>query len=145
VAEHVRNFEKGRYVLDPLHYLPLLERKPGALRNGRPFLDWELPASVRKVWEALRRYPDWDRQMSAILSTVPRYGLETVGIACEMALEENTVSQSVILNYLTRLTEESHTASIPVPENLRISEEPRSDCTMYDVLLKGAPCCERVS
>jgi len=145
VAKHVRSFEKGRYVLDPLHYLPLLERKPGALRNGRPFLDWELPASVRKVWEILQRYPDWDRQMSAILSTVPRYGLEAVGIACEMALEEKAVSQSVILNYLTRLTEESHTVTISVPDKLRIMEEPRSDCTVYDVLLRGQPCCARVS
>jgi transposase len=145
VAEHVRSFEKGRYILDPLHYLPLLERKPGALRNGRPFLDWELPAPVRKVWEVLQRYPDWDRQMSAILSTVPRYGLEAVGIACEMALEEKTVSQSVILNYLTRLTEELPTANISVPDKLRILEEPRSDCTVYDVLLRGQPCCARVS
>ena len=145
VAEHMRSFEKGRYILDPLHYLPLLERKPGALRNGRPFLDWELPASVRKVWAALQRYPDWDRQMSAILSTVPRYGLEAVGIACEMALEEKTVSQSVILNYLTRLTEETPTANVSVPDNLRITEEPRSDCTVYDVLLRVQPCCARVS
>jgi hypothetical protein len=145
VAEHVRSFEKGRYVLDPLHYLPLLERKPGALRNGRPFLDWELPESVRKVWEVLQRYPEWDRQMSAILSTVPRYGLEAIGIACEMALEEKAVSQSVILNYLTRLTEDAQAASIPVSEKLRISEEPRSDCTEYDILLRGNPCCVRAS
>jgi hypothetical protein len=163
VAEHVRSFEKGRYILDPLHYLSLLERKPGALRNGRPFLDWELPASVRKVWEVLvknlsdrldsflvgrllmQRYPDWDRQMSAILSMVPRYGLEAVGVACEMALEGKAVSQSVILNYLTRLTEEPQTANISVPDKLKILKEPRSDCTMYDVLLRGQPCCARVS
>jgi hypothetical protein len=123
----------------------LLERKPGALRNGRPFLEWELPASVSKVWEALRRYPDWDRQMSAILSTIPRYGIEVVGIACEMALEENTVSQSVILNYLTRLAEEPQVANIAVSEKLRIFKEPNSDCTVYNVLLKSAPCCVRVS
>jgi len=95
--------------------------------------------------DTLRRYPDWDRQMSAILSTVPRYGLEAVGIACEMALEDKAVSQSVILNYLTRLTEESQTVSIAVPDKLRIFEEPRSDCTVYDVLLRGQPCCARVS
>ena len=117
VAEHVRSFEKGRFVLDPLHYLSLLERKPGALRNGRPFLDWELPLSIRKVWDVLRRYPDWDRQMSAILPMAPRYGLETVGVACEMALEENAVSQSVILNYLTRLTEDTQTPPFWYPRD----------------------------
>ena len=66
------------------------------------------------MWEALRRYPDWDRQMSVILSMIPRYGLETVGVVCEIALEGNTVSQSVIVNYLTRLTEEPEAESIPV-------------------------------
>jgi hypothetical protein len=141
VAEHVRGFEKGRYILDPLHYLPLLERKPGALRNGRPFLDWELPASIRKVWETLQRYQDWDRQMSAILSMIPRYGLEAVDIACEMALEEKAVSESVIVNYLTRLTEESQAERVSVPDKLRIKKEARSDCTVYDVLLRGKPCC----
>jgi len=144
VAEHNRNFEKGRYILDPLHYINLLERKPGALRNGRPFLEWELPASVSKVWEALRRYPDWDRQMSTILSMVPRYGLEAVGIACEMALEDNAVSQSVILNYLTRLTEEAQGENILVPEKLRNTKEPRADCKLYDGLLRSEPCCARV-
>jgi hypothetical protein len=37
VAEHRREFGKGHYVLDPLHYIPLLSRKPGALRNGATF------------------------------------------------------------------------------------------------------------
>jgi hypothetical protein len=145
VAEHVRSFEKGRYILDPLHYLPLLERKPGALRNGRPFLDWELPASIRKVWETLQRCQDWDRQMSTILSMIPQYGLEAVGIACEMSLEEKTVSQSVIVNFLTRLTEESQAERISVPDKLRIQKEARSDCTVYDALLRGKPCCARAS
>lgn len=145
VAEHERSFEKGRYVLDPLHYLPLLERKPGALRNGRPFLDWELPAPVRRVWEALRRYPDWDRQMSAILQAVPRYGLEAVSVACEMALEENAVNQSVILNYLTRLTEEEPAELIPVSAKLRIAEEPRENCAAYDELLGSGLCCAKAS
>jgi hypothetical protein len=145
VSEHARSFEKGRYVLEPLHFLSLLERKPGALRNGRPFLEWELPASVSKVWEALRRYPDWDRQMSVILSTIPRYGIEAVGIACEMALEENAVSQGVILNYLTRLTEEAQAASIPVPEKLKLSQDAGAGCKVYDTLLEGVPCCARAS
>jgi transposase len=144
VAEHTRSFERGRYLLNPLHYVPLLERKPGALRNGRPFLEWELPAPIRKVWDSLRRYPDWDRQMSAILSAIPQYGLETVSVACETALDENAVSLSVILNYLTRLAEEPHAPSIPVSEKLRLLDEPRSNCAAYDVL-RSEPCCAKAS
>jgi transposase len=137
VCEHKRSFEKGRYVLDPLHYLPLLERKPGALRNGRPFLEWKLPEPISKVWEYLKRYPDWDRQMSGILSAIPIYGLEAVEVACETALEVGTVSECVVLNYLTRLTEESAEQSVPVPEKLKLTEEPRADCGVYDRLLES--------
>ena len=137
VAEHEREFEKGRHITEPLHYLPLLERKPGALRNGRPFLNWELPPSIRKVWDTLRRYPDWDRQMSALLSTIPTYGLEALNVACSVALEENAVSQSTIMNYMTRLTEEPKVSDVTVSEKFRLSEEPRSDCSVYNQLLSG--------
>jgi len=145
VAEHERSFEKRRYILDPIHYLPLLNRKPGALRNGRPFLDWELPEPVRAVWNALRVYPDWDRQMSSILSAIPVYGIEAVSVACETAVEEGAVSQSVILNYLTRLTEEPEEGSIDVSKILVLVEEPRSDCSIYNRLLEDIPCCANIS
>ena len=101
--------------------------------------------SIRKVWDAMRHYPDWDRQMSTILSMIPRYGIETVEIACEMAFEENAVSQSVILNYLTRLSEDPQPASIPVPEKLRLSKDFRADCMIYNALLKGDSCYGKIS
>jgi hypothetical protein len=137
VCGHRRCFGKGRYILDPLHYLSLLERKPGALRNGRPFLEWKLPEPIRKVWEYLKRYPDWDRQMSGILSSIPVYGMEAVEVACETALEAGSASESVILNYLTRLTEERMEQPVPIPEKLKLKEEPRADCGMYDSLLEN--------
>jgi transposase len=136
VCEHKRCFEKGRYILNPLHYLPLLERKPGALRNGRPFLEWKLPEPIRKVWEYLKKYPGWDRQMSGILSCILTYGLEAVEVACETALEEGTASERVVLNYLTRLTEERSEESVPIPEKLKLKEEPRADCAVYECLLE---------
>lgn len=37
LASHRRSYGQGEYVLDWQHYVPLLERKPGALHNGRPF------------------------------------------------------------------------------------------------------------
>ena len=40
IAEHARRFGRDQLICDPWHYLPILERKPGALRNGVPFLDW---------------------------------------------------------------------------------------------------------
>src|SRR5438309_7031258 len=46
VAEHARCYGRGETVYDPWHYVPVLARKPGALRNGAPFKDWVLPAAM---------------------------------------------------------------------------------------------------
>jgi hypothetical protein len=43
VAEHLRDWDKENVHYDPVHYLALLERKPGALDFGKPFDDWDLP------------------------------------------------------------------------------------------------------
>jgi transposase len=44
VAEHPRDWDKENVHYNPLHYLALLERKPGALDYGKPFDEWDLPA-----------------------------------------------------------------------------------------------------
>jgi transposase len=43
VAEHLRDWDKENVHYNPVHYLALLERKPGALDFGKPFDDWDLP------------------------------------------------------------------------------------------------------
>jgi len=137
VAEHEREFGKGRHVLNPVHYLALLERKPGALRNGRPFREWDLPAPIEAVRESIQSYPDWDRQMTRILSAIPHYGLEAVSVACETALESGVVNQSVVLNHLSRLTEEPEIKDLMPPPRLVLRIEPKADCCVYDRLLGG--------
>ena len=67
IADHPRVFGRGEVVYDPWHYLPVLVRKPGALRNGAPFRDWELPAALTALREALGRHADGDRQFVGIL------------------------------------------------------------------------------
>jgi len=137
VAEHAREFGTGRHVLNPMHYLALLERKPGALRNGRPFREWDLPGPIEAVQKRIQSYPDWDRQMMHILSAIPHYGLEAVSVACETALESGVVNQSVVLNHLSRLTEEPEIKDVQPPSRLVLRIEPKADCGVYDRLLGG--------
>ena len=47
VGEHGRRFGRNQTAYDPWHYVPVLARKPGALRNGAPFKDWPLPGFDR--------------------------------------------------------------------------------------------------
>src|SRR5271167_2505184 len=63
VAEHPRSFGRGDTVYDPWHYVPVLARKPGALRNGAPFKDWVLPAAMERVRRKLAGADDGNRQM----------------------------------------------------------------------------------
>ncbi len=43
IAQHSRLWGKEDVCFEPVHYLALLERKPGVLDHGRPFADWQLP------------------------------------------------------------------------------------------------------
>jgi hypothetical protein len=63
VGQHRRVFGRGQTVYDPWHYVPVLARKPGALRNGAPFQDWVLPGALERVRRKLRSVQDGDRQM----------------------------------------------------------------------------------
>ena len=62
VAEHPRSFGRGQIAYDPWHYVPILTRKPGALRNGAPFKDWKLPNALGRLRTRLSAHDDGDRQ-----------------------------------------------------------------------------------
>jgi transposase len=70
VGEHQRRFGRGQTVYNPWHYVPVLVRKPGALRNGAPFKDWSLPGALGKVQARLAGINDGDRQMVDLLAAV---------------------------------------------------------------------------
>ena len=72
---------RGQTIYDPWHYVPVLARKPGALRNGAPFKDWVLPAAMERVRRKLADADDGDRQMVDVLTAVLTDGLPAVEAA----------------------------------------------------------------
>ena len=137
VGEHPRAFGRGEIVFDPWHYVPVLARKPGALRNGAPFKDWVLPGAIERVRRKLSAAPDGDRQMVKILGAVLTDGLSAVEAACAEALGESVHSADVILNILARQRDPGQPATIMTPEALRLRHEPAADCARYDSLEAG--------
>ena len=119
VGEHRRVFGRGKTVYDPWHYVPVLARKPGALRNGAPFKDWALPAPLERIRRKLGNVPDGDRQMVEILGAVLGDGLPAVEAACAEALAEGVHSADVVLNILARRREPAPPATIMTPEASR--------------------------
>ncbi len=137
VAEHARVFGRNQTVFDPWHYVPVLARKPGALRNGAPFKDWVLPAALDRVRRKLAGSADGDRQMVEILTAVLGDGLPAVEAACAEALREGVHSADVILNILARQREPIAPVTLLTPEGLRLRHEPVADCARYDSLRRA--------
>ena len=137
VAAHPRSFGRDQTVFDPWHYVPVLARKPGALRNGAPFKDWVLPASLERVRRKLAVMDDGDRQMVEILTSVLSDGLAAVEAACAEALREGVHSAAVILNILARQREPMAPITIMTPEALRLRHAPVADCARYDSLRRA--------
>jgi hypothetical protein len=136
LGEHERHFGRDKTIFDPWHYLPVLQKKPGALRNGAPFKDWQLPDSLQNTLSSLKKFPDWDRQFVAILSAVQTHGISAVEKACEEALQHGTASKDVVLNYLSRQRDEELPQVFEPPAYLELKEEPIADCNRYDRLLR---------
>jgi hypothetical protein len=138
VGIHDRQFGRDKTVYDPWHYVEVLRYKPGALRNGAPFKEWELPEPLSAVRTALSNHADGDRQFVGILCAVPTHGLEEVTHACEAALAAGTVSRDVVLNLLSRNGETSEVISCDLPDKLPpLRLPPVADCRRYDRLLAG--------
>jgi transposase len=134
VAEHSRSFGRGKTVYDPWHYVPVLARKPGALRNGAPFKDWVLPAAMERVRRKLAGADDGNRQMVDILTAVLTDGLPAVEAACAEALGHGVHSADVVLNILARRRDPGPPATILTPAALTLRHAPVADCARYDNL-----------
>ena len=134
LGEHVRAFGRNQTIYDPWHYVPVLARKPGALRNGAPFKDWLLPANLEHMRRRLKGSDDGDRQMVKILSAVLSDGLAAVEAACGEALAGGVHSADVVLNILARHRDPGPVAPILAPAALRLRQAPVADCARYDRL-----------
>ena len=88
VGEHRRYFGRDQTIFDPWHYVPVLARKPGALRNGAPFKDWLLPPALERIRRKLARRRRWRPADGDILAAVLSDGLAAVEAACAEALRE---------------------------------------------------------
>jgi transposase len=134
VGAHARRFGRNQTIYDPWHYVPVLARKPGALRNGAPFRDWVLPAALEGVRRRLCGTPDGERQMVDILVAVLTDGLAAVEAACRSALDQGVHSSDVIINILARSREVGAPLTILTPKALRLVHAPQANCSRYDGL-----------
>ncbi|CDS54775.1 Mobile element protein [Polaromonas sp. CG9_12] len=137
VASHERAVNRGQTVYDWQHYIALVQRKPGALRNGAPFAD--MPAPLKQLKLGLLRHCGGDRIMAQVLAAVPTAGLEAVLVAVELVIESGALSAEHVLNVLARL----NACALPetVQTTLQLVDAPLANTGRYDSLrsLNEAP------
>jgi len=109
----------------------VVQRKPGALRDGAPFA--EMPAPLRSLQRHLLRRPGGDRVMAQVLAAVPVHGLEAVLVAVELVLESGVPNGEHVLNVLARLNEPVVTVESVVTA-LSLTYEPQANVDRYDAL-----------
>ena len=139
LCEHVRVIERShdklpRTIYDWRHYLAVIQRKPGALRNGAPFV--ELPPAFRQLQDYMLRRPGGDREMVDILALVLHHDEQAVLTAVELALAEGVPTKTHVINLLHRLID-GKTISGPdldTPLALTLSREPKANVERYDGL-----------
>jgi transposase len=140
VAEHPRVFSrdhnsKGVTVYDWRHYLAVVQRKPGALRNGAPFS--ELPRSFKQLQSVLMQRTGGDREMADILALVLHHDEQLVEQAVSEAIASGVISKTHILNRLSRLLDTPLPGAFAPPPALCLREEPIANTGRYDAL-RGA-------
>jgi transposase len=139
IAEHSRQFGRDRLICDPWHYLPVLQKKPGALRHGAPFQTWELAVPIKVVRDRLLKQDQGDRAFVDLLlmaRSLGDCGLETLEVACDLTLQTGVISAAIVLNEMRRLTDAAKPKAL---QDLPLSTptltvEPVADCSRYDTL-----------
>lgn len=97
VARHARCWDREQYRYDPVHYLALLERKPGGFNHARPLQDWHLPECfdlLRRRLEAEERHGT--RAFIRVLRLLEKHSLTQLTDAVEYALDLGVVDPDSI-------------------------------------------------
>lgn len=137
IATHQRSFLRDQLICNPWHYLPVLEKKPGAIRHGTPFQNWELPEAIRRVRSILRQQDKNERAFVDLLLLTREAGLDAFETACELALESGIVNASVLQNAIRRLIEPVRPKALNAGNTLQLITEPLADFQRYDHLLES--------
>jgi hypothetical protein len=145
VATHARSLEKPTMILDPLHYLATLGRKPGALDSAPVFRDWKLPvcfAALRAALEGLHGRLGGARRFVRVLQLLGEHPLARVTQAVEACQGESLTSAEAVIQRtrsLAAIEAATRGGAVPPPEASMIPhvQVPLPDLSRFNQLLSG--------
>lgn len=102
IADHLRSYDTGDMMFDPVHYLPLIERKIMSFDQAAPLQGWELPeafSTLKRLLEA-RQGKSGKREYVQVLRLLERFDLAVLHLAIKDALQMRAASFDAIKHLL---------------------------------------------
>ena len=141
VATHRRRWEKEQVCLEPLHYLALLEHKPGAFDHARPLEGWQLPECfgvLRRRLESELDNGEGTREYIHVLRLLEHHTTAAVACAVDKGLAVRAHRRDAIAQFLLPLEEWRATVfHLDGHEHLRQVKVAGPDLAGYRALLAG--------
>jgi transposase len=139
IAAHRRCWDREQQIFEPMHYLELLERKPGSLDHARPLEDWPLPDCFNTYRRCLEAHRDkGTKEYIQILLLLNKYSVRQIQRAINKALNYRIYGYDAILQFL--LTTEDYaftTFRLSDREHLRHIVVNKTDISAYGSLVSG--------
>lgn len=138
VAEHPRAWEKEQIRYNPVHYLALLERKPGALDFARPLEGWELPDSLHRLRQRLESShgDEGTKEYISILRLLEKHPLAKLAAAVDAALDMDCPRKALIEQYLYSGDREAEVFRLDGRDRLKGVHVASTDPGAYSALLQ---------
>ena len=137
IAEHKRCSDRHNHIFEPWHYVSLLAKKPGALRNGAPFEQWQLPSALQQLKDIYLQQSGGDRDFVQLLLLIEQYDMETVVCACELAIDSKAYQLAVIINIINEFNDSNVTTSLSSSDYPYLKHPPLANCKRYEQLVTG--------
>ncbi len=139
IAKHRRCWDRECQIFEPMHYLELLESKPGALDHARPLEGWHLPQcflTYRKLLEAHR--DNGTKEYIQVMFLLRKYSIKQISKAINKALNYRAYSYDVIRQFLFTTEDYAFTTfSLAGREHLRGVEVNTTKVSAYGSLTSG--------
>ena len=139
IATHRRCWDRECQIFEPMHYLELLKRKPGALDHARPLEDWQLPVCFSAYRRCLEAHRDnGTKEYIQILLLLNKYSVTQIAKAITKALNYRIYCYDGVRQFL--LTTEDYvftTFSLAGRDHLRSVVVNTTKTQAYSSLIQG--------
>lgn len=146
IARHPRCYQQGQQLLDPLHYLVTLGRKPACLDHAPVYRNWQLPESfstLRQTLEARHGPVGGTRQFVRVLQLLQEHPAERLTRAIAQCRDAEGPTAAAIAREADRLRRQAPGSACDLPQNIPAVQVPLPDLSHFDRLLTptpGEPC-----